>query len=71
MSIRAARIVAVLLAAALCAWNAEFFHDDAYIALRYARNLAEGHGLGWNPGDRVEGYSSFLHVALLLFLTTS
>src|SRR5260370_41539754 len=24
--------------------------DDAMISLRYARNLAHGYGLGWNPG---------------------
>ena len=34
--------------------------DDAMISMRYARNLAEGHGLVWNPGERVEGYSNFL-----------
>lgn len=35
--------------------------DDAYIAYRYARNLAEGQGLVFNPGERVEGYSSALY----------
>ncbi|HYO14175.1 MAG TPA: glycosyltransferase family 39 protein [Thermoanaerobaculia bacterium] len=36
--------------------------DDSMISLRYARNLAEGHGLVWNPGEQppVEGYSNFL-----------
>lgn len=34
--------------------------DDQMISMRYARNLAEGHGLVWNPGERVEGYSNFL-----------
>ena len=34
--------------------------DDAMISMRYARNFAEGHGLVWNPGERVEGYSNFL-----------
>ena len=24
--------------------------EDAFIALRFARNLAHGHGLVWNPG---------------------
>lgn len=33
--------------------------DDAMVSMRYARNLAEGHGLVWNPGERVEGYSNF------------
>ncbi len=39
--------------------------DDAYISLRYARNLADGHGLVFNIGERVEGYTSFLWVLLL------
>jgi arabinofuranosyltransferase len=40
--------------------------DDAFISFRYARNLAEGHGLVWNPGEApVEGYSNFLWVVLL------
>lgn len=38
--------------------------DDAYISLRYARNLVAGHGLVWNPGERVEGYTNFLWVLL-------
>jgi hypothetical protein len=34
--------------------------DDALISLRYAANLAQGHGLVWNPGEwpRVEGYTN-------------
>ncbi|MEM8629995.1 MAG: hypothetical protein AAGF74_02045 [Pseudomonadota bacterium] len=39
-----------------------FFHDDAYISLRYARNLAEHGELAWNLGERAEGYTSLLHV---------
>jgi hypothetical protein len=35
--------------------------DDAMISMTYARNLAEGHGLVWNPGgEAVEGYTNFL-----------
>lgn len=34
--------------------------DDAMISMRYAHNLAQGHGLVWNPGERVEGYTNFL-----------
>ncbi len=34
--------------------------DDAMISMRYAESLASGHGLVWNPGERVEGYSNFL-----------
>ena len=37
-----------------------FLTDDAFISFRYARNLLEGHGLVYNAGERVEGYSNFL-----------
>lgn len=39
--------------------------DDAYISLVYARNLAAGDGLVFNPGERVEGYTNFLWTVLL------
>jgi hypothetical protein len=39
--------------------------DDAFISYRYARHLADGLGLVFNPGERVEGYSNFLWVLLL------
>lgn len=39
--------------------------DDQMISMRYARNLAEGHGLVWNPGEYVEGYSNLLWVLLM------
>lgn len=43
-----------------------FTTDDAFISFRYARNLADGHGLVFNPGgERVEGYTNFLWVVLL------
>lgn len=32
--------------------------DDAFILLRYAENLAAGHGPVFNPGERVEGFTS-------------
>ena len=35
--------------------------DDGMISMRYARNLADGFGLRWNPGEApVEGYTNFL-----------
>lgn len=35
--------------------------DDAMVSMRYARNLAEGHGLVYNAGQApVEGYTNFL-----------
>ncbi|MFP4502205.1 MAG: hypothetical protein ACLFTT_14485 [Candidatus Hydrogenedentota bacterium] len=39
--------------------------DDTYITLRFADNLAAGHGPVYNPGERVEGYTNFLWMALL------
>ncbi len=42
------------------AWGA----DDAYISYRYAQNLVGGHGLVFNPGEKVEGYSNFLYTLL-------
>ncbi len=39
--------------------------DDAYISFRYARNWLEGHGLVYNPGERVEGYTNLLWVLIL------
>jgi arabinofuranosyltransferase len=35
--------------------------DDAMVSMRYARNLADGHGLVWNTGSAsVEGFSNLL-----------
>jgi len=48
----------------MLAWNLwrmrSFTVDDAYISFRYARNLAGGLGLVYNPGEPVEGYTNFL-----------
>ena len=42
--------------------------DDAYISFQYAKNWASGNGVVFNPGERVEGYTNFLWVALLSLL---
>ena len=39
--------------------------DDAYITFRYARNVAEGHGFVYNPGEPVLGTTTPLYTALL------
>jgi len=43
-----------------------FFVDDAFISLRFAKNLADGYGLNFNRdgGRPVEGYSNFLWIIL-------
>ncbi len=39
--------------------------EDAFISFRYARNLVDGAGLVYNPGERVEGYTNFLWTLLI------
>jgi len=51
---------AMIAALVLLAWLNRFIQDDAFISFRYAHNLARGLGLVWNPGERIEGYTSFL-----------
>ena len=43
-------------------WRLWFVCDDAFISFRYARNLAHGLGLRFNPGESppVEGFSNIL-----------
>lgn len=42
-------------------WRVHWFTvDDAYISFRYAANLVAGHGLVYNPGEAIEGYTNFL-----------
>lgn len=59
---------AVALAAAAAQgpglWASRWVQDDAYVSFRYARNLVEGHGLVYNVGARVEGYTNFLWTML-------
>jgi len=52
-------------AIAVQAWYFEWKLDDAYISFAYARNWVEGRGLVFNVGERVEGYTCFLWVALM------
>ena len=42
----------------------DYVIDDAFIGFRYARHLYEGHGIVFNPGENVEGYTSFLWVVM-------
>ncbi|MBN1883888.1 MAG: hypothetical protein JW876_00020 [Candidatus Krumholzibacteriota bacterium] len=54
---------AVLLVAGLLLYR--YIPDDAFITLRYARNVASGAGFVFNEGERVEGYTNFLWLLLL------
>ncbi|MFN7975565.1 MAG: hypothetical protein U0166_25030 [Acidobacteriota bacterium] len=50
---------------AICVAGSAPTNDDAFISFRYSRNLVEGHGLVFNVGERVEGYTNFLWVLLV------
>jgi hypothetical protein len=74
---RTAPFITVALVALGCAtvmaifWRSSAFlnqYDDAYITYRYAINLARGHGLVFNPGERTDSASSFLYTLLLSLL---
>jgi arabinofuranosyltransferase len=58
--------LSLFMALLALAWANRFIQDDAFISFRYALNLAEGHGLVFNPGEApVEGYTNFLWTLLL------
>lgn len=52
-------LLAVLIGV-LRASSFSFVNDDAFISFRYAKHFADGLGLVFNAGDRVEGYTNFL-----------
>lgn len=55
--------IPVLLFGVGLTWVLPFAVDDSYISMRYASNLASGHGLVFNPGEApLEGYTNFLLV---------
>jgi hypothetical protein len=59
--------IILFLAFVIIFWN--YSIDDAFVTFRYAENLAAGHGLTFNPGDKpVEGYSNFLWLIILAVL---
>jgi len=55
-----AGLAALLALGVVRAWQLAWVCDDAFISLRYAENLVAGHGLVYNPGERVEGYTNLL-----------
>jgi hypothetical protein len=58
----------LLLPAALFvaeSWSLKPQIDDAYISYRYAANLVEGHGLVYNPGEYVEGFTNLFWTLLV------
>jgi arabinofuranosyltransferase len=63
----AAAIFAVFAAETLL--FVDWIPDDAFISFRYARNIADGLGPVFNPGERVEGASNPLWTALLALVS--
>jgi arabinofuranosyltransferase len=65
-AVRIEAAVVLAIGLALFVWNfyanRYFYHDDALISLRYAINFVTSSDLSWNSGDRVEGYTNFLHL---------
>ena len=47
------------------AYHLPYTNDDSFIFLRYARNIAQGQGPVWNPGELCEGFTSPAWLALL------
>ena len=64
---RARVLFFLVLAVTAVVWagSLSWVGDDAFISFRYARNLAEGNGLVFNVGERVEGYTNFLWTLLM------
>ncbi|RKX27797.1 MAG: hypothetical protein DRP45_00110 [Candidatus Zixiibacteriota bacterium] len=48
-----------LIPYALLARSLSFIQDDAYISYRYVANYLNGHGLVYNIGEHVEGFTNF------------
>jgi arabinofuranosyltransferase len=63
--VRLVLLVATLALGLTWAWKLLWACDDAYISFRYAANMLDGHGLVWNVGERVEGYTNFLWLIIV------
>ena len=65
-SLRETAFPLVLLVSAFLMYCFSWVCDDAFISFRYAKNLASGLGLVYNPGFDlpIEGYSNFLWVLI-------
>lgn len=58
--------ILLILAGAHLIFYAGWTHDDPFITFRYVQNVAAGEGFVFNAAERVEGYSNFLFLLLLL-----
>ena len=60
-ALTATAVSAALLGLHIWVWGF-YISDDAFISMRYAQRLLDGHGLTWTDGPPVEGYSNLLWV---------
>lgn len=64
------RPLAWMLAVVVLVWGALPYLpgqiDDAFIVFAYAHRVVEHGEIGWNTGERVEGYSSPLHLLTMI-----
>lgn len=65
-----AACVVVLIVLLALAWHRRWVADDAFIDLRVVSNLHHGLGPVWNPGERVEVFTSPAWVALVWALSS-
>lgn len=69
LSPRVHLVLGLLLPLVVMAYNMyrvrDFTVDDSYISFRYAVNLVDGHGLVYNPGEAIEGYTNFLWTLII------
>ena len=59
-------VLPALLVFSYLAYKLNFVQDDAYISYRYVANFLDGHGLVFNIGERVEGFTNFGWVIFLI-----
>jgi hypothetical protein len=64
--VMAAATILVLWLGFALAWRLRWYGDDIFITLRYAENFLRGHGLVYNVGERVDGFTHFLWLAVLI-----
>ncbi|MCK4235989.1 MAG: hypothetical protein KAX38_02645, partial [Candidatus Krumholzibacteria bacterium] len=71
MELRNRILILSIAVAVLLIIGIHLFHylpDDTYITLRYARNVLRGDGFVFNEGERLEGYTNFLWLLIIVLL---
>jgi arabinofuranosyltransferase len=58
-------IAATVIVGTALAFRMRWVCDDIFITLRYVDNFLAGHGIVYNIGERVEGYTHFLWFCLI------